>query len=65
MSEYAEYSKLLREKERMELRDQFATAALTGLLARNGVYEVIEDVVIDSYRIADAMIKEREITNER
>lgn len=48
------------------LRDQFAMAALTGLLARNGVYEVIEDVVIDSYRIADGMLKEREgLGNER
>ena len=43
------------------LRDQFAMAALTALLARTDI-DIIEfiDFAVDSYNVADAMIKARE-----
>ncbi len=42
--------------ERPTLRDQFAMAALTGLLAKGRSHAV---VVTDAYGFADAMMKER------
>lgn len=44
------------KKENPTLRDQFAMAALTGLLARGERY----DVTTDAYTIADSMMKERD-----
>jgi hypothetical protein len=42
------------------LRDQFAMAALTGLMTHKG--EPIHDLAIRAYRAADAMMKLREAT---
>lgn len=41
------------------LRDYFAAAALTGLLAQNSDPQ-ISDIAHDAYVYADALIKERE-----
>lgn len=41
------------------LRDEFAIAALAGLLSNVKWLEHIEDVSSKSYQVADAMLKER------
>ncbi|MCA3431655.1 MAG: hypothetical protein INF71_18790 [Roseomonas sp.] len=46
-----------RKQARVELRDRFAMAALTGLLAAN--YEFTDRVVEETWEIADAMLKAR------
>jgi hypothetical protein len=48
-----------------ELRDQFAAAALTGLLSCRPVDEGAVDVVKTSYAMADAMLAEREKGGDR
>ena len=54
---------LLRINEKLSnlstLRDQFAMAALTGLIARDSCLEV-STLALWSYELADAMLKERE-----
>lgn len=45
--------------EQPTLRDQFAMAALTGLAFQTKNYKDEEVIVIASYKIADAMIAER------
>jgi len=48
------------KKER--LRDEFAMAALTGLLAKYGLGEAEpESMAADSYAYADAMLRAREV----
>jgi hypothetical protein len=47
------------EEKRNLLRDQFAMAALTGLIMRNGGL-LPKIVAEDAYYIADAMLEERE-----
>jgi hypothetical protein len=46
----------------MELRDYFAAAALQGILAghQDGAHPNIYSLARDAYRVADAMLKERE-----
>ena len=46
-----------RKQARAELRDRFAMAALTGMMAAN--YEFTDRVVKETYEIADAMLKAR------
>ncbi|MDR2188934.1 MAG: hypothetical protein LBE62_12990 [Azonexus sp.] len=41
------------------LRDEFAKAALTGLLARPGAEGGVGNYVIDAYTLADAMLEVR------
>ena len=46
----------------MELRDYFAAAAMQGILAghQDGAHPNIYSLARDAYRVADAMLKERE-----
>jgi hypothetical protein len=46
----------------MELRDYFAAAAVQGILAghQDGAHPNIYSLARDAYRVADAMLKERE-----
>ncbi len=46
----------------MSLRDYFAAASLTGLVAKYGMdeYLVPTRIALDAYALADAMIKARE-----
>jgi hypothetical protein len=46
-------------KARAELRDKFAKAALTGLLAYPGGVGSHEQCAITAYKYADAMLKAR------
>lgn len=58
----ASYTTHDAEEYRMQLRDQFAMAALTGYLAShdNTVLRLVAmDVAKDAYRYADAMLKAR------
>ena len=49
-----------RKIARAELRDRFAMAALTGMMANDlGVYAGYADVAASAWRIADAMLKAR------
>lgn len=50
-----------QREEQVRLRDTFAAAALTGLLSRP--QWTPDECVPESYRIADAMLRERERTN--
>jgi hypothetical protein len=50
--------------EGMDLRDWFAGKALLGLLASD-VTSPLETFVKQSYRVADAMMKQREVKNEQ
>jgi hypothetical protein len=51
-------------EEGMDLRDYFAAIAMQGLLASD-VYSPLETFVKQSYRVADAMMKQRkEVPNE-
>jgi len=52
-----------KEQEHKALRDKFAMAALTGLITRSGTYfdtDQFDQWGVWSYKIADAMMKERE-----
>jgi hypothetical protein len=52
------------ESEGMDLRDWFAGIVLQGLLASD-VHSSVETFVKQSYRVADAMMKQRkEVPNE-
>ena len=42
------------------LRDQFAMAALTGMVAHNGINKPHRERAIEAYALADAMMKERD-----
>jgi hypothetical protein len=46
--------------ERQRLRDQFAAAALTGLLASMQKNVLAEDAAAHAYEVADAMMAARE-----
>jgi len=50
--------------EGKDLRDWFAGKALLGLLASD-VTSPLETFVKQSYRVADAMMKQREVKNEQ
>jgi hypothetical protein len=61
-SEIRQLALELSPREEVELRDKFAMAAITGLLAdceRFGDYW--DDLVKDAYRIADDMLKQRKL----
>lgn len=45
----------------MTLRDYFAAKAIQGLTAQYGVPRNGYDIISDSYKIADAMLKQREL----
>ena len=47
--------------ERQRLRDQFAAAALTGLLASMQKNVLAEDAASHAYEVADAMMAAREV----
>ena len=49
--------------EGMDLRDYFAGQALLGLLASD-VHSPLETFVKESYRVADAMMKAREVKHD-
>lgn len=51
---------LEKDKERQRLRDQFAAAALTGLLASMQKNAYAEEAASHAYEIADVMLAERE-----
>lgn len=50
-----------KKEEREKLRDQFAMAALQGLVASLGAHDVTDfhELAADAYKLADAMMKER------
>jgi hypothetical protein len=50
--------------EGMDLRDYFAASALQGLLAHYD-FKVINDFSLESYKMADAMLKAREPKDEQ
>ena len=57
---------LLRAMQTATLRDQFAMAALTGVITRSGTYFGIDDFhnfATWSYEIADAMMEARDAEN--
>ena len=54
--------KLAKTKEQPTLRDQFAMAALTGMLMRSVGYE---ETAEKAYKFADAMIKTRAALGEK
>ena len=59
-----ERSELQRQlDDRPSLRDQFAMAAITGLISL-GKTDVIEELAQDAYRIADAMLVARDDSTE-
>jgi hypothetical protein len=47
----------------MSLRDYFVGQALTGLIERSDLPYRPDEYARDSYRIADAMLKAREVTH--
>lgn len=46
----------------MTLRDYFAAKAMQGILAKYGEYD--SDIASDAYKMADAMLAEREKAND-
>jgi hypothetical protein len=52
-----------KQADRERLRDTFAAAALTGLLASMQKNAFAEEMASHAYELADAMIRERERTN--
>jgi hypothetical protein len=61
MSRADAYDVIMREtpQERVELRDQFATAALVGLVAKDGDSLAADYYAKLAYRLANAMLKAR------
>jgi hypothetical protein len=52
----------VREQVGMTLRDYFAAAAITGLVgALQGKKPNLEDIAHNAYKLADAMIAERDL----
>lgn len=51
--------------EGMTLRDYFAAKALVAVFSRNAPNMSIKDYAMDSYKLADAMLKEREKYNDK
>ena len=51
--------------EGMDLRDYLAASALQGLLAHYGLSVIIDDFSLESYKMADAMLKAREPKDEQ
>jgi hypothetical protein len=58
LPDYKSASENAERKEREELRDQFAMAALTGLISRASDF-MFPDLSQKAYRFADAMIEAR------
>jgi hypothetical protein len=54
-------SGLFIEEQGMELRDYFAAQALIGCVAK---YKTLPVMAINAYKIADAMLKQREQTTD-
>lgn len=54
------HSQCAKSEERLRLRDQFAAAALTGLLASMQKNVLAEDLASHAYEAAEAMLAERE-----
>lgn len=55
------HSGLFVEEPGMDLRDYFAAQALIGCVAK---YKTLPVMAINAYKIADAMLKQREQTDE-
>ena len=55
---------LTASSEGMDLRDYFAAMAMQGLLAHYGLMK-IADFSLESYKMADAMMKERSKKDEQ
>lgn len=51
-------------EEGMDLRDYFAAKAMQGMMADHTRDNYPEEIAEHAYRIADAMMKAREIPNE-
>jgi hypothetical protein len=58
VSAVVESTRIESELRRIRLRDEFAMAALSGLLAHSGWAP--DDAALCAYRHADAMMRERE-----
>jgi len=56
--------RMMKEEQTQELRDQFAMAALTGLLAHHINHWEWKDYARGAYYAADAMLKARENNHE-
>ena len=50
-----------REQDGMSLRDWFAGQALAGLFANPNAIGTFQDIADDTYKVADAMLKAREV----
>jgi hypothetical protein len=51
----------IQHNDGMTLRDYFAAAALQGMLANPNIYDICDEAaVLESFEIADAMLKARE-----
>lgn len=57
----AGFDLLLQPRERMRLRDQFAAAALAGVVAMQKASFYPSEVACYAYEIADAMLSAREV----
>jgi hypothetical protein len=60
------YASEARSEDFVSLRDEFAKSAMQGMISNRGMYDVITESAIkslskESYLIADAMLKQREI----
>jgi len=56
--------KLEKAKERKKLRDYFAGCALTGIMVYPGQFKSQAELAEYTYQVADAMLKERDKSNE-
>lgn len=69
-AEARELREKLREKQHTELRDYFAAAALTGMLANSHRCQFDHNSITpsiwaaESFNVADAMLAAREVRNE-
>ena len=52
-------AKVAIHHERQRLRDEFAKAALTGILSIGPIANSLENIALASYELADAMMKAR------
>ena len=51
----------IQHNDGLSLRDYFAAAALKGMLANPNIYDICDEAaVLESFEIADAMLKARE-----